>query len=346
MFAVTVTSDCSLEWTEVDPPTPGTNDVLIRVAASALNRADVLQRKGLYPPPAGASPVLGLECAGEIVAVGAAVSTRRVGERVCALLDGGGYAEYVCVNEALTLPVPAGMSTTVAAALPEVAATVWSNLVMVGQVQPGTTILVQGGASGIGTTAIQAAAALGCRVFATAGTEAKTKVCVELGAEDAWNYRDEDLPLRVLEATGGRGCDLVLDNMGPSNLDRTVHLLARKGRIVIIGSQGGRQGAFNVGPFMAKQATIHATSLRQRGRTEKAEIVRATQAAFWPLIESGKLQPVVDSQFLMSDALAAHSYLESGVHIGKVLLTQEPSVAADSLQGSHPLSPARQALTV
>ncbi|MFF0371237.1 NAD(P)H-quinone oxidoreductase [Micromonospora sp. NPDC005087] len=341
MHAITVTSDGALEWAEVDTPKPGTNDVLIRVAASALNRADVLQRRGLYPPPAGASQVLGLECAGEIVEVGESVSAHRIGEQVCALLDGGGYAEYVSVDETLTLPVPEGMSVAVAAALPEVAATVWSNLVMVGQAQPGTTILVHGGASGIGTTAIQAAAALGCRVFATAGTGAKTKACIELGAEDAWDYRQEDLPSLVLQSTGGRGVDLVLDNVGPNNLDRNIGLLAREGRIVIIGSQGGRQGSFNVGPFMAKQATVHATSLRQRGRPEKGEIVRAAQKAFWPLIESGQLLPVVDSQFPMSDALQAHKHLESGVHIGKVLLTQKPNRGADGLDGSHPLSPAR-----
>jgi putative PIG3 family NAD(P)H quinone oxidoreductase len=346
MRAITVTSDGGLEWAEVETPKPGANEVLIRVVASALNRADVLQRRGLYPPPAGASQVLGLECAGEIVETGEAVSAHRIGEQVCALLDGGGYAEYVCVDETLTLPVPEGMSVAVAAALPEVAATVWSNLVMVGQAQPGTTILVHGGASGIGTTAIQAAAALDCRVFATAGTEAKVKLCVQLGAEDAWDYREEHLPSLVLEATGGRGVDLVLDNVGPNNLDRNIGFLAREGRIVIIGSQGGRQGSFNVGPFMAKQATIHATSLRQRSRAEKGEIVRATQAAFWPLIESGQLLPVIDSQFPMWDALAAHKHLESGVHIGKVLLTQKPNPAADCLDGSHPLSPAGHAATI
>ncbi|TYB39709.1 NAD(P)H-quinone oxidoreductase [Micromonospora sp. AP08] len=346
MHAVTVTSDGALGWTEVQTPRPEANEVLIRVAASALNRADILQRKGLYPPPAGASQVLGLECAGEIVEVGEGVSAHHIGEQVCALLDGGGYAEYVCVDRTLTLPVPQDMSVAVAAALPEVAATVWSNLVMVGQAQPGTAVLVHGGASGIGTTAIQAAVALGCRVFATAGTEAKVKFCVELGAEQAWDYREEDLPFLVLEATGGRGADLVLDNVGPNNLDRNIGLLARGGRIVIIGSQGGRQGSFNIGPLMAKQATVHATSLRQRGRAEKGEIVRATQAAFWPLIESRKLLPVVDSQFPMSDALAAHKHLESGVHIGKVLLTQQPNRAPDSLGGSHPLSPARHAATV
>lgn len=342
MHAITVTDDHRLEWTEVDTPRPGRQEVLIRVAASALNRADVLQRQGLYPPPAGASQILGLECAGEIVEVGEDVVGRRVGDQVCALLGGGGYAEYVCVDEASTLPVPGGMSTTVAAALPEVAATVWSNLVMVGRAQPGTSVLIHGGASGIGTTAIQAAAALGCRVFATAGTDAKTKLCMELGAEGAWDYREKDLPAVVLDATGGQGVDLVIDNVGPNNLDRNIGLLARDGRIVIIGSQGGRQGSFNVGPFMAKQVTIHATSLRQRTQAEKGEIVRATQAAFWPLIESSRLLPVIDSRFEMADAMAAHTHLESGSHVGKVLLTLEWSPSQVDLEGAHPLSPARR----
>jgi putative PIG3 family NAD(P)H quinone oxidoreductase len=345
MYAITPTGDGSLERAEIPIPEPGRTEVLIHVAASALNRADVLQRQGLYPPPAGASPALGIECSGEIVAVGEAVTGRRVGEQVCALLDGGGYAEYACVDESRTLPVPAGMSTVVAAALPEVAATVWSNLVMVGRAQPGTTVLVHGGASGIGTTAIQAAAALGCRVFATAGTGTKTKACIDLGAENAWDYRAEDLPALVGEATGGRGVDVVIDNVGPNNLDRNVGLLAREGRIVVIGSQGGRQGTFNVGPFMAKQATIHATSLRARPATEKAEIVRATQAAFWPLIEAGKLLPVIDSHFLMSDAREAHAHLDSGRHIGKVLLTRDPVSGPDVLHGAHPLSPVRHAAT-
>jgi putative PIG3 family NAD(P)H quinone oxidoreductase len=340
MHAITVANGDSLEWAEVETPRPAAHEVLIRVAASSLNRADVLQRQGLYPPPPGASPILGLECAGEIVEVGDGVAKNRVGERVCALLDGGGYAEYVAVHESMTFPVPDGMSLKVAAALPEAVATVWSNLFLVGHVQRDMTVLVHGGASGIGTTAIQAAAAQGCRVFATAGTDEKIETCVGLGAENAWDYRREDLASAVLEATGGTGVGLVLDNVGPRNLDRNAELLAEGGRLIIIGSQGGRQGDFNVGPLMAKQATIHATSLRRRQTADKGMIVRETQRAFWPLIEAGKLLPVVDSQFSMPEAMAAHERLDTGAHIGKILLTQPLNGASDPLTGCHPLSPA------
>jgi putative PIG3 family NAD(P)H quinone oxidoreductase len=315
-----------LEWTEVPDPVCGPEEVIVDVAATAVNRADLLQRQGFYPPPPGASDIIGLECSGVISEVGEGVTGWSVGDEVCALLTGGGYAERVAVPAGQLLPRPSGVELATAAALPEVTCTVWSNVFLLAGLRRGENFLVHGGSSGIGTMAIQLAARAGARVFTTAGTAAKLAVCRELGADVAINYRDEDFVARVAEETGGAGVDVVLDNMGAKYLGRNIDALATGGRLVSIGMQGGTKGELDLGKLMRKRASVHATTLRSRPATGpggKAEIVAAVRHDVWPDVERGAIRPIVDRRLPMSRAAEAHAAVEASEHIGKVLLLPE-----------------------
>jgi putative PIG3 family NAD(P)H quinone oxidoreductase len=329
MRAVTVTEPGGpemLAWTEVPDPVCGPGEVIVDVAATAVNRADLLQRQGFYPPPPGASDIIGLECSGVISEVGEGVIGWAVGDEVCALLSGGGYAERVAVPAGQLLPRPSGVELATAAALPEVTCTVWSNVFLLAGLRRGENFLVHGGSSGIGTMAIQLAARAGARVFTTAGTAAKLAVCRELGADVGINYREEDFVARVAEETGGAGVDVVLDNMGAKYLGRNVDALATGGRLVSIGMQGGTKAELDLGKLMRKRASVHATTLRSRPATGpggKAEIVAAVRHDVWPDVERGSLRPIVDRRLPMSRAAEAHAVVEASEHIGKVLLLPE-----------------------
>jgi putative PIG3 family NAD(P)H quinone oxidoreductase len=315
-----------LRWSEVPDPVCGPGEVVVDVTASAVNRADLLQRQGVYPPPPGASDIPGLECSGVISEVGKGVTGWSVGDEVCALLAGGGYAERVAVPAGQLLPRPSGVELATAAGLPEVTCTVWSNVFLRAGLRRGETFLVHGGSSGIGTMAIQLAARAGARVFATAGTSAKLGVCRELGADVAINYRDEDFVERVLAATGGAGVDVVLDNMGASYLARNVEALADGGRLVCIGLQGGATAELDLGRLMRKRASVHATVLRSRpptGPGGKAEIVTAVRHDVWPDVERGVVRPIIDRRLPMSRAAEAHRVVADSGHVGKVLLVVE-----------------------
>jgi putative PIG3 family NAD(P)H quinone oxidoreductase len=323
MYAITIPEPGgpeALVWDEVPDPVPGEGEVLVEVVASAVNRADILQRQGNYNPPPGASAYPGLECSGRIVELGPGVSGWSVGDEVCALLAGGGYAQKVAVPAGQLLPVPEGVDLKQAAALPEVACTVWSNVFMISHLRPGETLLVHGGSSGIGTMAIQLGKSVGAKVAVTAGTKEKLDFCAELGADILVNYRDQDFVAEVRQATDGAGADVILDNMGASYLDRNVRALAVNGRLAIIGMQGGVKGELNVGALLGKRAAISATSLRARPLTEKAAIVAAVREHVWPLITGGHVRPVVDRELPMAEAAEAQRLVEASAHIGKVLL--------------------------
>ncbi len=326
MRAVTLSGSGGPEvmgWGEVPDPVCGPGEVVVDVVATAVNRADLLQRQGFYPPPPGASDVLGLECSGIVSEVGEGVTGWRVGDEVCALLAGGGYAERVAVPAGQLLPRPSGVELATAAALPEVVCTVWSNVFMLAGLRRGDSFLVHGGSSGIGTMAIQLAARAGARVFTTAGTAAKLEVCRELGAEVTVNYRDEDFVERVREETDGAGVDVVLDNMGAKYLARNVDALAIGGRLVCIGMQGGTKAELDLGKLMRKRGAVHATTLRSRpsaGPGGKAEIVTAVLHDVWPDVERGVVRPIVDRRLPMSRAAEAHQVVEASAHVGKVLL--------------------------
>ncbi|WP_030805834.1 NAD(P)H-quinone oxidoreductase [Streptomyces sp. NRRL F-2799] len=310
----------NLTWTEVPDPVPGEGEVLVEVVASAVNRADIMQRQGYYDPPPGASAYPGLECSGRIAALGPGVSGWSVGDEVCALLAGGGYAQKVVIPAGQLLPVPEGIDLKQAAALPEVACTVWSNVFMLAHLRPGELLLVHGGSSGIGTMAIQLAKAIGARVAVTAGTKEKLDFCAELGADILINYRDQDFVAEIERATDGEGADVILDNMGAKYLGRNVETLAVNGRLMIIGMQGGTKGELNIGLLLGKRGTVSATSLRARPLSEKAAIVAAVREHVWPLIASGVVRPVVDREVPMTDAAEGHRVVEGSGHIGKVLL--------------------------
>ncbi len=315
-----------LGWDEVPDPVCGPGEVIVDVVATAVNRADLLQRQGHYPPPPGASEILGLECSGIISEVGPGVTDWSVGDEVCALLSGGGYAERVAVPAGQLLPRPAGVELATAAALPEVTCTVWSNVFLLARLRRGESFLVHGGSSGIGTMAIQLAARAGARVFATAGTPEKLAVCRELGADVTINYREEDFVERVRAETDGRGIDVVLDNMGAKYLARNVDVLATGGRLAIIGMQGGSKAELDLGLLMRKRGSVHATTLRSRpatGHGGKSEIVAAVRHDVWPDVERGVVRPIVDRRLPMSRAAEAHAVVEASEHIGKVLLLPE-----------------------
>ena len=323
MRAITTTESGGpevLTITELPDPEPGPGEVLIDVAATAVNRADLLQRQGFYPPPPGASGVIGLECSGTIAAVGADVTGWDVGTPVCALLAGGGYASRVAVPVGQVMPVPDGIDVVTAAALPEVACTVWSNVFMIAGLRPDEAFLVHGGAGGIGTMAIQLTAALGARVFATAGSPDKLDLCRSLGAEVAIDYHDEDFVEVVRSHTDGRGADVVLDNMGAKYLERNVTVLADEGRLVIIGLQGGAKAELNVGQLLSKRGAVIATALRSRSVEGKAAICASVVENVWPLVVDGKVKPMVHHVLPLEDAAEAHRIVEAGTHTGKVLL--------------------------
>ncbi|MFJ1866559.1 NAD(P)H-quinone oxidoreductase [Streptomyces sp. NPDC101733] len=311
----------ALVWAEAPDPVAGEGEVLVEVVASAVNRADLLQRQGFYDPPPGASRHPGLECSGRVVEVGPGVSGWAVGDEVCALLSGGGYAERVAVPAGQLLPVPAGVDLVTAAALPEVVCTVWSNVFMVAGLGPGETLLVHGGSSGIGTMAVQLGKAIGARVAVTAGGKEKLARCAELGADVLIDYREQDFVEEVRAATDGAGADVILDIMGGKYLARNVDALAVNGRLAIIGLQGGVKAELNLGALLAKRAAITATSLRGRPLDEKAAIVAAVREHVWPLLASGRVRPVVHATYPMRDAAEAHRTLESSTHVGKLLLT-------------------------
>ena len=310
-----------LQVIEVDPPTAGPGQVVVETAAAGVNRADVMQRLGHYPPPKGASPLPGLELSGTIREVGPEVEGWSVGDEVCALVDGGGYAEQVLVPAAQLLPVPKGVSLQDAAGLPEVACTVWSNVFMTANLQPDELFLVHGGSSGIGTMAIQLATAAGARVAVTAGSEDKLAFCRELGAQIAVNYREQDFVEEVRAANDGRGADVVLDNIGAKYLPRNVDLLATNGRLVVIGLMGGRKGELDLGKLLSKRAAVIATSLRARPAAEKAAIVAAVREHVWPLVEDGAVRPIIQGTHPLDRAADAHREMEESAHIGKILLT-------------------------
>ncbi|WP_426243150.1 NAD(P)H-quinone oxidoreductase [Nocardioides sp. LHG3406-4] len=306
---------------EVADPVPAPGEVLVEVVATAVNKADTLQRQGHYAPPPGTSEVIGLECSGRIVGLGAGVEGWSVGDEVCALLTGGGYAELVAVPAGQLLPVPAGIDLVTAAALPEVACTVWSNVFMVAGLQPGETLLVHGGAGGIGTFAIQLASALSARVLTTAGSAEKLAVCAELGADVTINYRDDDFVAVVKDVTDGHGADVVLDNMGAAYLDRNLDALATEGRLVIIGMQGGTKGELDIGKLLRKRGAVIATTLRARPPVEKEAICAAVAEHVWPLVAQGAVRPVVHTTLPLAEVAEAHRLMDQSEHVGKIVLT-------------------------
>lgn len=320
MRAVVVTEPGGVDALEVvdrPDPGPGPGEVLIRVAAAGVNRADLLQRQGFYPPPPGASDVLGLECSGEIAALGSGVDAFAPGDEVCALLAGGGYAEMVAIPAGQVARVPDGLDVLDAAGIMETTCTVWSNVVMVGGLQEGETLLVHGGGSGIGTTAIQVVKAMGARVLTTVGSAEKAAVCAELGADIVVNYREQDFA----EAFADDPADVVLDIIGAKYLASNISVLATGGRLVIIGMQGGAKAELDLSTLLRKRASVTSTSLRARPAAEKAEIVAQTVEHVWPMMAAGSVRPIVHATFRLDDVAQAHQVLEESTHIGKVLLT-------------------------
>jgi putative PIG3 family NAD(P)H quinone oxidoreductase len=326
MHAVVITEPGGpdvLRWLEVPDPVPGPGEVVIEVAASGVNRADLMQREGHYPPPPGAPPYLGLECSGRVRSLGDGVTGWRPGDEVCALLAGGGYAEQVVVPAGQLLPLPGKVDMTEAAAFPETACTVYANVFQLAGLTSGETLLVHGGSSGIGTMAIQLGKAFGARVACTAGSPEKLARCRELGADVAINYREEDFVAALLDATGGAGADVILDIMGASYLARNLAALATGGRLVIIGRQGGSRAEIDLGVLQGKRASVHATTLRARPANEKAAVVAAVRDHVWPLIDAGKVAAVIDRTLPMSQAAQAHRAVAASEHIGKILLVPE-----------------------
>lgn len=307
-------------------PEPTADEVLIRVAAAGVNRPDCLQRRGLYPPPKGASDLPGLEVAGMVAATGDAVTTFTVGDTVCALLAGGGYAEYCAVPAVQCLPIPKNITLVDAAAIPETFFTVWTNVFELGGLKAGERLLVHGGASGIGTTAIQLARALGAEVYATAGNTIKTQLCEQLGATRAINYHDEDFLEVIKSLTGSKGVNVILDIVGGSYLEQNIKLLATGGRLVVIGILGGAKGTLNLGLVLSKNITVTGSTLRARPPEAKGEIAMALKKHVWPLLESGAVRPVVQMTLPLEDAARAHELIEANDTMGKLVLIVEPTL--------------------
>jgi len=304
----------------VPVPKPGAGQILIKVAAAGVNRPDVAQRMGAYPPPAGHSPLPGLEVAGEVAAVGQGVDRWKPGDKVCALVNGGGYAEYCLAEEPIALPVSAGLDMVHAAAVPETFFTVWNNVFERGRLAAGDWLLVHGGSSGIGTTAIQLGKAFGAKVIATAGSAEKCQACLELGADKAVNYRSEDFVAACKEATGGKGIDVTLDMVGGDYTERNIAAAAEDGRIVQIAVLGGAEVKLNIARLMMKRLTLTGSTLRPRTREVKAGFARALEAKVWPLLAAGKIKMVIDSTFPLTKAAEAHRRMETSAHIGKIVL--------------------------
>jgi putative PIG3 family NAD(P)H quinone oxidoreductase len=309
-----------LQLSEYPHPSPAEHQVLIKVAAAGINRPDLLQRQGLYPPPNGASNILGLEVAGTVAELGSDVSTIKLGDKVCALVTGGGYAEYCLASAACCLPIPKGFSFIQAAAIPETFFTVWSNVFERGHLAPNQSLLIHGGTSGIGTTAIQMSKAFGCKVYATAGNEAKCRRCIELGADAAINYKQQDFVDAIDELTLGNGVDVILDMVGGDYFPRNLKCLATEGRLIQIAIQNGAKSEINLWALMQKRLTITGSTLRARDDDFKGHIARKLLDKVWPLLETGRVVPVIDSVFPLKDAEQAHSRMTSGEHIGKIIL--------------------------
>jgi putative PIG3 family NAD(P)H quinone oxidoreductase len=305
---------------QVPVPTPTDIDVLIEVRAAGVNRADLLQRQGLYPPPPGASDIIGMEVSGVVAAVGELVEEFAVGDAVVALIPGGGYAEFVVADSRLVLPLPLGLSFEQAAGVPEAFATVWSNIFMVAGLQPEEWVVIHGGGSGIGTSAIQLAHQAGAKIITTVGSERKASACAALGAGVVVNYRDEDFVDVVRERTNGDGADVILDIMGASYLDRNLKALATDGRLVIIGLQGGLKTEIDLGRLLSRRLSVLGTTLRSRPNNDKNAILQQMHEVIWPVIENGSVVPVIDSVYDLADAGAAHTALASGQPIGKIVL--------------------------
>lgn len=326
MHAVVITEPGGpdvLRWTEVPDPVPGPGEVLVNVVASGVNRADLMQRQGHYPPPPGAAPYPGLECSGTIAALGDGVTGWQPGDQVCALLAGGGYAEKVTVPAGQLLPVPKATTLVEAAALPEAVCTVYSNVFLGARLAKGETLLIHGGGSGIGTTAIQLAKHAGATVAVTAGSQEKLDVCKQLGADILINYREDDFVERLLQLTGGHGADVILDIIGAGYLAKNLAALAPDGRITNIGMQQGRRAELDFGLLMAKRGTIMSTTLRARPAEQKASIVAAVTADVWPLADSGVLRPVIDRELPLASADEAHRIMTASTHTGKIVLRAE-----------------------
>src|SRR5262245_30647042 len=323
MSAIAITSPGGpdvLKVTEVPTPKPGPGQLLVKVAAAGVNRPDVAQRMGVYPPPPGHSPLPGLEIAGEVVEAGTGATRWKAGDRVCALVNGGGYAEYCLAEETSALPIPAGFDMVRAAALPETFFTVWNNVFERGRLAAGEWFLVHGGSSGIGTTAIQLAKAFGARVLATAGSADKCRACVELGADRAIDYRSEDFVAVAKEATGGKGVDVILDMVGGAYTEKNIIAAAEDGRIVQIATLGGMEAKLNLARLMMKRVTLTGSTLRPRSREAKAGFARALEAKVWPLLASGKVKVVLEATFALTAAADAHRRREAGAHVGKGVL--------------------------
>jgi putative PIG3 family NAD(P)H quinone oxidoreductase len=310
----------ALTLDDTSTPEISATEVLIRVRAAGVNRADLLQRQGLYPPPRGESDILGLECSGRVVQVGPDVAAWNPGDEVCALLTGGGYAEYVAAPQGQVMPVPAGLDPLAAAGLPEVACTVYSNLAMGAQLSAGEWLLIHGGGSGIGTFAIQWAKAIGANVVVTAGSAEKLRRCRELGADAGINYREQDFPAAVRELTENHGADVILDIIGAKYLEANVRTLARGGRLVVIGLQGGTRAELDLGRLLSKAGSIQATSLRARPAGEKSEICARVVEQVWPMVADGRIKVVVDRVVGLPSAAEAHTVVAAGEHVGKVVL--------------------------
>ncbi len=326
MYAVIATEPGEadvLQWQEVPDPVVGPEEILIDVTATSVNRADLLQRRGFYPPPPGTSDIIGLECSGTIRTIGSDVTNSRfsVGDEVCALLSGGGYAEQVSVPAGQVMHRPSSVDLVTAASLPEIAATVWSNLRGVARMHAGDVVVIHGGAGGIGSHAIQVAKAMGAIVVVTAGSPEKLDRCRALGADVAINYRTENFTEAVMAITHDYGADIVLDNMGAKYLQPNVDALAADGRIVVIGLQGGVKGELDLAQLLSKRGTIHATSLRARPEREKAQICGELEVTVWPMLDNGQVVPVIDSVMPITDVVAAHQRMEAGQNVGKIVLT-------------------------
>jgi putative PIG3 family NAD(P)H quinone oxidoreductase len=338
MHAVVITAPGGpevLSWKELPDPVARKGEVVLEVAATAVNRADIHQRRGRYDPPSGAPEIPGLECSGRVVSVGDEVTGWSAGREACALLAGGGYATRVAVPAGCLMPIPEGIDLVAAAALPEAVCTVWSNLFMVARLRPGETVLVHGGASGVGTTAIQLARAYGSRVAVTAGTQWKLDRCAELGASICVNYREASFVDEIHDATDGRGADVVLDIIGAKYLSRNIDVLAPNGRLIIIGLQGGARTEIDLARLSTKRAAVIATLLRPRPIVEKAAICTAVVERVWPLVTSGELRPVIDRTLPITDVAEAHRVVEASEHVGKVVLTVDESSALNPADLPH-----------
>ncbi|WP_299982686.1 NAD(P)H-quinone oxidoreductase [uncultured Pseudoteredinibacter sp.] len=313
----------NMVWQEIEDVSPKAGEVLIKVAYAGVNRPDVFQRLGLYPPPPGASPIMGLEASGEIIAMGEGVTGWQLGDKVCALCNGGAYAQHVAVPAEQCLPVPEGLSMAEAAALPETCFTVWTNVFDRGRLQAGENFLVHGGASGIGTTAIQMAKALGAKVFATVGSEEKKQACLKLGADVVWNYQDDDFVELSKEASEAKGIDVILDMVGGDYIQKNMTMAAKDGRIVSIAFLRGAKAELDFRPVMAKRLSLTGSTLRPQTDQEKAAIAKSLKETVWPLIEAGKFKPLLAKEFSIQDVAEAHQLMESNALIGKVVLAVE-----------------------